>query len=335
MSARTVTCPNPDCKASLKLGPPPAGGKVRCPRCDKIFAVPVEAAAAEPAVLGLVPEAESRCPSCQAVLAPAAVLCVACGFNLRTGKKLEGPKKSAKKRSARGEGGPLTRDDLPELLEESRTLIDLASKELRRLPYVLGLGDDPDVAGLSSVANRPNRCDNPNCQTGLNFGGKTWYVRVSFSAGRQKMVVNLCQDCAEVCQADLASRDSTALSYLDEARTDLERAARRFPGHRDIEAALRDVRKIELLAGLEKPRRRACFIATAAFGTPFAAEVQTLRRFRDEVLQRSALGRCFSNVYYTLSPPLAALIARSAAARALVRWLLGPVVHWCRRLSGS
>ncbi|MBM4072448.1 MAG: DUF4339 domain-containing protein [Planctomycetes bacterium] len=38
---------------------------------------------------------EKACPSCQTVLPPRAVLCVHCGFDLRTGKKLTGPATSA------------------------------------------------------------------------------------------------------------------------------------------------------------------------------------------------------------------------------------------------
>src|SRR5262249_28117780 len=118
-----------------------------------------------------------------------------------------------------------------------------------------------------------------------------------------------------------------------------ERAARRFPDDREVKEALRDLRKVEMLAGEEEARTqpggrkrgKLCFIATAAYGSPLAAEVQALRDFRDEVLERWALGRAFTRVYYTLSPPLAALIARSAAARAVVRWLLTPVVRWCQR----
>lgn len=58
-----------------------------------------------------------------------------------------------------------------------------------------------------------------------------------------------------------------------------------------------------------------CFVATAACGDPFAPEVITLSRFRDEVLLPSRLGRLFVRFYYTVSPPIAAVIARSNALR--------------------
>jgi len=82
--------------------------------------------------------------------------------------------------------------------------------------------------------------------------------------------------------------------------------------------------------GLGAPKV-GCFIATAAYGSPLAPEVETLRRFRDDTLARSAPGRAFIHAYYRLSPPLAARLARSQPARSLVRRLLAPLVAACRR----
>jgi hypothetical protein len=341
----TVTCPNQDCQAALKLDEPPAPGKkVRCPKCGSAFA-PVKAEA-DLSPITLLPEAGKVCPSCHKTMASEAVLCIECGYNLKTGQKLEAPKKSPKKRNKADRQGPLTEGDLPGLLEEADILIDLARKEMWRLPHVLGLGDDPGLAGLRAVANRPNRCDNPNCQTGLvNMDESNWYTRVTFSARGQMMVVNLCQTCSDLLHADLASRNDTAMSYLSEARGDLERASRRFPNDPDVEAALREVRKelrkAELLVEADDPRRRRkgrhrkCFVATAAFGSPLAAEVDTLRRYRDEVLEPTALGRCLTGAYYLLSPPLAALVTVHPCCRALARRLLRPVVGWSRRRLAS
>ncbi len=45
-----------------------------------------------------------------------------------------------------------------------------------------------------------------------------------------------------------------------------------------------------------------CLIATAAFGTPWAPEIESLRRFRDAVLMRSPLGVAAVSLYYAASP---------------------------------
>jgi hypothetical protein len=75
-----------------------------------------------------------------------------------------------------------------------------------------------------------------------------------------------------------------------------------------------------------------CFVATAAYGTPLAAEISVLRRFRDRYLQSNALGRSFVDVYYTLGPKLAAIIRRHDSLRAASRGLLAPLVAAARGL---
>lgn len=65
-----------------------------------------------------------------------------------------------------------------------------------------------------------------------------------------------------------------------------------------------------------------CFIATAAYGSPLAAEVVVLSQFRDEVLKCSLLGRCMICFYYAISPPIASAIKRRESLRAVIRALL-------------
>jgi hypothetical protein len=73
-----------------------------------------------------------------------------------------------------------------------------------------------------------------------------------------------------------------------------------------------------------------CFIATAAFGSPMAAEVKILREFRDRTLLTSEPGRLLVAAYYQVSPPLARLIAAHDGLRAATRATLRPVVWWAR-----
>lgn len=79
-----------------------------------------------------------------------------------------------------------------------------------------------------------------------------------------------------------------------------------------------------------------CFVATAAYGTETATELDILRDFRDQVLLNNALGSRFVEVYYTLSPPIANFIAQSDFLRAVVREVfIEPIVnllHWSQGL---
>jgi hypothetical protein len=72
-----------------------------------------------------------------------------------------------------------------------------------------------------------------------------------------------------------------------------------------------------------KARRGPCFIADAAFANnPQAVELLLLRRYRDEVLRKTPVGRRLIYSYYRLSPPLARWIGRSQFKSAITRWSL-------------
>jgi len=97
-----------------------------------------------------------------------------------------------------------------------------------------------------------------------------------------------------------------------------------------IERMSRDWYITEVDNSPDNPDER-CFIATAAYGTPMAKEVRTLREYRDRRLRRSVAGRAFVWTYYRLSPPFAGLISRHESLRALARSALKPIVARCRR----
>ena len=92
-----------------------------------------------------------------------------------------------------------------------------------------------------------------------------------------------------------------------------------------------------ITANFEKvpPVSTGCFIATAAYGTPGAEQIDVLREFRNAVLLQSAAGSQLVALYYRVSPPIADFISGNRFLRALVRellvepatWLIGATVH--------
>jgi hypothetical protein len=69
-----------------------------------------------------------------------------------------------------------------------------------------------------------------------------------------------------------------------------------------------------------------CFIATAAFGTPMAEEIQVLRDFRDSYMAGNPVGRSLVSLYYKTSPPIAQFIDEHPAVKPVVRAALMPAV---------
>jgi len=76
-----------------------------------------------------------------------------------------------------------------------------------------------------------------------------------------------------------------------------------------------------------------CFIATAAYGSVMANDVEMLRRFRDGVLTRTVIGELAVETYYTFGPAVAGVIGESELLRASARSVLEPIVAWARQLT--
>jgi len=83
------------------------------------------------------------------------------------------------------------------------------------------------------------------------------------------------------------------------------------------------------------PDNGGCFIATAAYGADWYAEVQALRDFRDRYLQPNVAGRWFVARYYEVSPAVADYIRQHSALKPLVRAMLAPLVVVALFLLGS
>jgi hypothetical protein len=78
-----------------------------------------------------------------------------------------------------------------------------------------------------------------------------------------------------------------------------------------------------------------CFIATAAYGTPTAEQIDVLREFRDVVLLESTAGSRLVALYYRLGPRVADFIIGSELLRTLVRELLVDPLVWTAEVTGA
>ena len=69
-----------------------------------------------------------------------------------------------------------------------------------------------------------------------------------------------------------------------------------------------------------------CFIATAAYDTPMAEEIQILRDFRDGYLLTNPAGEAMVGLYYRVSLPIAQFITEHPALKPIVRAGLAPAI---------
>lgn len=70
-----------------------------------------------------------------------------------------------------------------------------------------------------------------------------------------------------------------------------------------------------------------CYIATMSYGAYDAPEVKVLRRFRDEKLRKTFLGRVFIANYYTFSPLLVKFVKKTGIADKFIRRRLDRFVN--------
>ncbi|WP_342116666.1 CFI-box-CTERM domain-containing protein [Pseudoduganella sp. OTU4001] len=123
---------------------------------------------------------------------------------------------------------------------------------------------------------------------------------------------------------------------LEEAIACLERAVAQEDCEQIIKDNLEAMRQSRRDGGSWAGKNSSsCFIATAAFGTPFAAEIDVLRAWRDQRLAHTSSGQCFIAAYYRLSPPVARYIADRPVLKRATRALLMPLIKRLERTYGK
>lgn len=87
----------------------------------------------------------------------------------------------------------------------------------------------------------------------------------------------------------------------------------------DFTVTVTDAAQITATAEFSITIKGTCFIATVAYGTYTAQEIDILREFRDEILLPNSLGATLVSFYYEMSPPIANVVSRNEALRTAVR----------------
>jgi hypothetical protein len=77
----------------------------------------------------------------------------------------------------------------------------------------------------------------------------------------------------------------------------------------------------------------ACFVATAAYGSLMANDVELLRHFRDSKLETNTIGELAVETYYTFGPAIAGVVGESDLLRSSARDALAPIIERVRKLS--
>jgi hypothetical protein len=76
----------------------------------------------------------------------------------------------------------------------------------------------------------------------------------------------------------------------------------------------------ERIMGRPKPQTKSgCYIATVCYGDEFAPEVVTLKKYRDENLSKSVIGRILIKFYYTFSPSVSEKLKNMPALNNLIK----------------
>lgn len=75
------------------------------------------------------------------------------------------------------------------------------------------------------------------------------------------------------------------------------------------------------------PEVKGCYIATCVYGSYDCPEVWTLRRFRDDILNRNYFGKILIKLYYAISPSLVRLMGHKKWFVQFFRHYLDKIVH--------
>jgi len=216
-----------------------------------------------------------------------------------------------------GEAGPYTYDE--------GTVVDLVATPTSGYRFVNWTGDVSTIANVNGATTTITM--NGNYEITANFAqippGQFSLTVSSTSGGSvtvpgeatftydEGTVVNLVAEAEEGYQFDEWTGDVDTIADVNDATTIIT-----MNGDYSITANFEEVPSSPV----------GCFIATAAYGTPMAEEIEILREFRDEYLLTSPVGKALVEFYYRVSPPIAEFITEHPGLKPIVRAGLVPAV---------
>ncbi len=163
---------------------------------------------------------------------------------------------------------------------------------------------------IREALERPGGRNEPNCQTML-----TIYRRAGVEAERGFEAIDAVLERYKHGRAEL--------DLTDDELNKLDNLEDRYNAEIDQMHEVLPEIGVELQSARLKAQaknKKACYVATAVYGSYDTPEVWVLRRLRDQFLARAVLGRAFIAAYYWISPRL---LRRDG--RLLVRLAAGPI----------
>ncbi len=187
-------------------------------------------------------------------------------------------------------------------------------------------GTPPKITRIKPEGGLYCRVNRHNVEVGIDLGSaasvESIYEEI-YEPGRRTLTRDpLSEDSDYTLEYHDDGSSMATLTILGKNETDY--LAERLTGHRE---------SVELKIEFSNVRdplpltiRTGCFIATAAYGTPMAEEIQVLREFRDGYLLTNAAGQALVAFYYRVSPPIAEFITGHPGLKPIVRAGLVPAV---------
>jgi len=221
------------------------------------------------------------------------------------------------------EGGEVTTPGEGTFTYDAGTVVDLVAEANECYEFVNWTGDVSTIADVNTATTTITM--NGSYNITANFAPLSYNLMADSTAGGSVTTPGegtFTYDCGDV--VDLVAEADEGYRFV-ESTGDVDTIA-------DVNDATTTIAMqddYDITANFEADAPRGCFVATAAYGTPMAEEIQILREFRDEYLLTNPVGKALVDFYYRVSPPIAEFITEHPSLKPVVRAVLVLAVATC------